>query len=49
MEGTIVSFIADDDTSIAATITGTAIVDMERGQKVRFFLNFLFFSNKIKF
>jgi len=34
MDGTIVSFIADNDTSNTATITGTAIVDMQPGQKV---------------
>jgi len=34
MEGTVVSFIADDDTSYETTITGTAIVDMQPGQKV---------------
>ena len=34
MEGNTVSYIADYDTSNQATITGTAIVDMQPGQKV---------------
>ena len=34
MEGSVVSFIADNDQSNTATITGTAIVDMQPGQKV---------------
>ena len=34
MEGTKVSSIDDNDQSNAATITGTAIVDMQSGQKV---------------
>jgi hypothetical protein len=34
MEGSVVSYIYDGDTSIRGTITGTAIVDMQLGQKV---------------
>ena len=47
VDGTIVSRISDNDQPNGATITGTAIVEMQPGQKVSDCLNYSnYFINK---